>query len=56
MDSFRLMALTLGKLGSNVCDTNDIQCDKWKRDMELVNISIKCIASLECKGGLTKKI
>ena len=40
IDIFRLRASSLDKLASNVCDTKGIQCEKYKANMELVNISI----------------
>ena len=39
IDSCRFMASSLGKPASNLCGTNRIQCDKWKGNMELINIS-----------------
>ena len=30
-------------------DTSRIQCDKYKGNMELINISSKCIVLVECK-------
>ena len=49
------MASSLDKLASNLCDTREIQCDKCEGDIELVNISSKYIALLECKRHKTKK-
>ena len=49
------MASSLDKLASNLCDTREIQCDKCGGDIELVNISSKYIALLECKRHKTKK-
>ena len=54
IDSFRHMASTLDKLRINLCDTSDIQCYKYKGDMELVNIFIKYIPLLDCKRWKTK--
>ena len=39
VDSCRFMASSLDKLASNLCDTSEIQCDKCKGNMELINIS-----------------
>ena len=47
------MASSLNKPASNLCDTSGIKFFKCKGDMELVNVSDKYIASLQCK---TKKI
>ena len=49
------MASSLDKLASNLCDTHEIQCDKCEGYIELVNISSKYIALLECKRHKTKK-
>ena len=54
--SCRFMALSLDKLESNLHDTSGIECDNCIGDMELVNISSKYIALLECKRVQTKKI
>ena len=43
------MASSLDKLASNLCGTSGIQCDKCKGNMELINISGNCVASLGCK-------
>ena len=55
IDSFRIMASNLGKLTSNLCGTSEIQCDKCKGNMELINFSGDYIASLECVRWRTKK-
>ena len=49
------MASSLDRLASNLCYTGGIQCSKCNGDMELVNISSKYIALLECKKCKTKK-
>ena len=49
------MASSLDKLASNLCDTNEAQCDKCKCNMELINISGNYIASFWCKRCKTKK-
>ena len=46
IDSCRFMASSLDKLASNLCGTSGIQCDKYKGNMELINISGDYIASL----------
>ena len=55
IDSCRFMASSLDKLASNLCNTNEAQCDKCKGNMELINISGNYIASLWCKTCKTKK-
>ena len=55
IDSCRFMVSGLDKLASNLCDTNGIQCNKCKSNMELANISGKYIALLECKKCKTKQ-
>ena len=54
--SYRFILSSLEKLASTLCDTNGIQCDKCKNDKELLNISDKYIALLECKRCKTKEI
>ena len=54
-DSSRFMASSLDKLVSNLCGTSEIQCDKCKDNMELINISSDYIASLGCERCRTKK-
>ena len=54
-DSSRFMASSLDKLVSNLCGTSEIQCDKCKCNMELINISSDYIASLGCERCRTKK-
>ena len=54
IDSCRFMASSLDELARNLCDTRRFQCDKCKGDMELVNISNKYIALLECKRCKTR--
>ena len=49
------MASILDKLASNLCGTSGIQCDKWKGNMEIINISGDYIASFGCKRCKTKK-
>ena len=49
------MASSLDKLASNLCGTSEIQCDKCKGSMELINISGDYIASLGCERCKTKK-
>ena len=49
------MASSLDKVTSNLCGTSQIQCDKCKRSMELINISGNYIASMECERCRTKK-
>ena len=53
--SCRFMASSLDKLASNLCGTSGIQCDKYKGNMELINFSGDCIASLGCERCRTKK-
>ena len=55
IDSCRFMASSLDKLASNLCGTSGIQCDKFKGNMEPINISGDYIASLGCKRCRTKK-
>ena len=55
IDSCRFMASSLDKLASNLCGTSGIQCDKYKGNMELINFSGDCIASLGCERCRTKK-
>ena len=55
IDGCRFMASSLDKLASNLCGTNGIQCDKYKGNMELINISSDYIALLGCKRCRTKK-
>ena len=54
IDSCRFMASSLDKLASNLCGTSGIQCDKCKGNMELINISGNCVASLGCKRCRTE--
>ena len=49
------MASSLDKRASNLCSTSGIQCNKYKGNMELINISDDYIASLGCKRCRTKK-
>ena len=49
------MVSSLDKLASNLCDTSEIQCDKCKDNMELINNSGDYIALLRCKRCKTKK-
>ena len=51
----RFTTSSLDKLASNLCGTSGIQCHNCIGNMELVNISGKCIALLECKRCKTKK-
>ena len=55
IDSCRFMVSSLDKLESNLCSTSEIQCDRCKDNMELINISSDYIASLECQKCRTKK-
>ena len=55
ISSCRFMASSLDKLASNLCGTSEIQCDKCKGNMELINISSDCIASLGCERCRAKK-
>ena len=57
IDSCRFMALGLDKLTSNLCGTSGIQCDKYKGNMDLINISGDYIVSLgyeRCKSKKTR--
>ena len=55
IDSCRFMASSLDKLASNLCGTSGIQCDKYKGNMELINISGDYSALLGCERCSTKK-
>ena len=55
IDSCRFMASSLDKLASNLCGTSEIQCDKYKGNMELINISSDYIASLGCESVEQKR-
>ena len=55
IDSCRFMTSSLDKLARNLCGTRGIQCDKYKDNMELINISGEYIASLGCERCRTKK-
>ena len=55
IDSCRFVASSLDKRASNLCSTSGIQCNKYKCNMELINISDDYIASLGCKRCRTKK-
>ena len=55
MNSCRIMALSLDKRANTLFDTSGIQCDKFKGDMELINICNNYITLLECKKCQTKK-
>ena len=55
IDSCRFIASSLGKLASNLCHTSGIQCNNYKGYIELINISSKCNALLECKRCKAKK-
>ena len=55
IDSRRFMASSLDKLTSNLCGTSGIQCDKFKGNMELINISGDYVASLGRERCITKK-
>lgn len=48
------MALSFGNQASNLCDTSEIYFSKCKCDSELVYISSKFIALLECNRRKTK--
>ena len=50
--SCRFMASSLDKQASNLCETREIYCDKYK---ELVYNSNKYMAIMECKRCKTKK-
>ena len=54
-DSLRFMASRLDKLASSLCGTSGIQCDKYKGNMELINISTDYIASLGCESVEQKR-
>ena len=54
-DSLRFMASRLDKLASSLCGTSGIQCDKYKGNMELINISTDYIASLGCESVEPKR-
>ena len=59
IDSCRFMALRLDKLASNLCGTSGIQCDKFKGNMELINLSGNYISSFgyrRCKTKKTKEL
>ena len=43
------MASSLDKLASNLCDTSEIQCNKCKGNMELINIFGDYVTSLRCE-------
>ena len=55
IDSCRFTVSSLHKLASNPCGTSEIQYDKCKDNMELINVSGDYIASLRCKRCKTKK-
>ena len=55
IESCRFIALSLGKLASNLCGTSGIQCDRCKGNMELINISGNYIASLGCERCRKKR-
>ena len=55
IDSFRFTASSLDKLASNLRGTSGIQCDKYKGNMELINISGDYVVSLGCERCRTKK-
>ena len=55
IDSCRFVASSLDKLTSNLCGTSGIQCDKFKGNMELINISGDYVASLGRERCITKK-
>ena len=55
IDSCKFMASSLDQLVSNLCGTSGIQCDKYKGNMELINVSGDYIASLGCERCKTKK-
>ena len=54
IDSCRLMASSLDKLASNLCDTSEVKCDKCGDDMELIKISDEYTALFGCERCRTK--
>ena len=55
LDNCRFIAPSPDKLSSNLFGTSDIQCDKCKGNMELINISDDYITLLRCEKCRTKK-